>query len=158
MPNDLESFREHSHTLTGTPAGDIPLPNDNPLKEIIAGTGIYVDDTDPIRPTVSVVAAVYSGLVANGTTSATTSLLGYGVNVFATSTVSNHATKLPQPVLGQSVKIVNLGAEDLSVFPSNTGGQIYPLAVDADATVPATGIMYEFICVDDSQDGVWVSN
>jgi hypothetical protein len=100
--------------------------------------------------------SVYNNLSANNTTSSTTSVCSYGVNVFTTVILAHHATKLPQPVTGKSVKIINNGTDVLFVFPSNVGGQINNLPIDTPAELPPDGKPYEFICTVNPLPGAWV--
>jgi hypothetical protein len=95
------------------------------------------------------------GLSAQGTTVSTTSLLEYGINVFTTVTLTNYATKLPQPTTGKAVIIVNKGTTPLYVFPSNPGGEINNLGVDQPAVVPADGVAYTFYCIENPLPGQW---
>lgn len=95
------------------------------------------------------------GLSAQGTTVSTTSLLEYGINVFTTVTLTNYATKLPQPTTGKAVIVVNKGTTPLYVFPSNPGGEINNLGVDQPAIVPADGIAYTFFCIENPLPGQW---
>jgi hypothetical protein len=95
------------------------------------------------------------GLTAQGTSVSTTSLLNYGVNVFDICSSSNYATKLPQPITGKTVKIINRGAFSLLVFPSNVGGRIGILPIDTPAQVPADGKTYEFTCIKNPVIGEW---
>lgn len=99
---------------------------------------------------------VFSGLTANNSTSSTTSLLRYGINIFDTVTMSDFATKLPQPITGKSVMVVNKGSANLHVFPSNTGGYINDLTVDSPAVIPNDGNLYTFFCVENPLPGAWV--
>jgi hypothetical protein len=99
--------------------------------------------------------SVYNNLSAHVSSSSTTSSCSYGVNVFTTVTSTNLATKLPQPVTGKSVKIINKGATILSIFPSNVGGQINNLPIDAPAQIPPDGKPYEFICIENPLPGEW---
>ena len=98
---------------------------------------------------------VNNNLNANNTTTATTSVCIYGVNVFTGVTNTNLATKLPQPVTGKSVKIINNGLTTLAVFPSNIGGQINNLPINTPALIPADGKLYEFICIVNPLPGIW---
>jgi hypothetical protein len=110
-------------------------------------------------PNTNISDALYTvsyGLNASGTSIATGSICGYGVNVFTGVTGSNRATKLPQPVTGKSVKIINLSNNTLYVFPSNTGGTINNLSVDTPVIVPPDKKLYEFICVVNPLPGAWV--
>lgn len=95
------------------------------------------------------------GLSAQGTTVSTTSLLEYGINVFTTVTLTNYATKLPQPTTGKAVIVVNKGTAPLYVFPSNPGGEINNLGVDQPAVVPADGLAYTFFCIENPLPGQW---
>jgi len=103
----------------------------------------------------SITVPVYDGLSAQGTTSSTTSVLQYGVNVFTTVTPTNYAAKLPQPITGKSVKIVNKGSVTLSLFPSNVGGQINNYPIDYPAQIPPDGVVYEFTCIENPLPGAW---
>ena len=98
---------------------------------------------------------VNNNLNANNTTTATTSICIYGVNVFTGVTSANYATKLPQPVTGKSVKIINNGSTILSIYPSNIGGQINNLPVNKPAQIPPDGKPYEFICIVNPLPGIW---
>jgi hypothetical protein len=98
---------------------------------------------------------VNNNLDANNTTTATTSVCIYGVNVFTGVTNTNYATKLPQPVTGKSVKIINNGLTTLAVYPSNIGGQVNNLPIDTPAQIPADGKLYEFICIVNPMPGIW---
>ena len=98
---------------------------------------------------------VNNNLNANNTTTATTSICTYGVNVFTGVTTSDYATKLPQPVTGKSVKIINNGSATLSIYPSNIGGKINNYAVNVPAQIPPDGKPYEFICIVNPLPGAW---
>lgn len=99
---------------------------------------------------------VFDGLVANNTTSATTLILDYGVNIIDTSTPTNYAAKLPQPVTGKKITVVNKSLMTVSLFPSNVGGQINNYPINAPAIIPPDGKAYEFICVENPLPGAWV--
>lgn len=98
---------------------------------------------------------VFNGLAAQGTSDSTTTILDYGINIFTTVTASNYASKLPQPKTGKSLKIINKGAVALFLFPSNTGGQINNLPIDAPAIIPNDGNIYEFTCIENPLPGMW---
>ena len=98
---------------------------------------------------------VNTALSASVTSSATTSICSYGVNVFEYVTVENRATKLPQPVTGKSVKITNNSTSLLYVYPSNVGGHINNYPVDTPAILPPDGKLYEFICIENPLPGAW---
>jgi hypothetical protein len=98
---------------------------------------------------------VNTALSASVTSSATTSVCSYGVNVFEYVTPTNRATKLPQPVTGKSVRIMNNSTSLLYVYPSNVGGQINNYPVDVPAILPPDGNLYEFICIENPLPGAW---
>jgi hypothetical protein len=98
---------------------------------------------------------VNAALSASTTSSATTSVCSYGVNMFEYVTPTNFATKLPQPTTGKSVRIVNNGNTFLKVFPSNVGGRINNYPIDTPAIIPSDGNLYEFICIENPLPGEW---
>ena len=99
---------------------------------------------------------VFDGLVANNTTSSTTLVLDYGVNIVITSTPTDNACKLPQPVTGKRIVVLNRSNMAISLFPSNVGGQINNYAIDAPAIIPPDGNAYDFICIENPEPGAWV--
>jgi len=109
--------------------------------------------------------SVYNNLVANGNclydngsiTGAipTTLVLNYGVNLIITTTQNNYACKLPQPVTGKTVLIINTSLYPLYVFPSIIGGKINSLPVDAPFIVPADGNTYQIVCTKNPLPGGW---
>jgi hypothetical protein len=99
--------------------------------------------------------SVYDNLIAQGTDENTTLILDYGVNIITTSTTQDYAAKLPQPVTGRSVRVVNTSGFPVYVYPSNVGGQINDLPVDTPALVPADGKLYNFVCIENPQPGQW---
>jgi hypothetical protein len=102
------------------------------------------------------VTTVYNGLSAQGATSSTTSILEYGINVFTTVNSPNgFATKLPQPITGRAVIVINKGLAPLYVFPSNIGGQIANNPIDAPFIVPPNGEPYTFYCIVNPLPGQW---
>lgn len=124
-----------------------------------AEVGGRMKDTIDYSTEVATIYDVQTGLVANGTSISTTSVLSYGVNVFSTSTSTNYATKLPTPTTGKSLKVVNNGVHPISIYPSVSGGFIGTLPASSPITIPNNGQVYEFICVVNPTPGSWtVSN
>jgi hypothetical protein len=78
--------------------------------------------------------SVYDNLVAQGTDETTTLVLGYGVSIITTSTPTDFAAKLPQPITGRSTRVVNTSGFPVYVYPSNIGGQINNLPIDTTCT------------------------
>jgi hypothetical protein len=122
-----------------------------------ADTGSFVTTTQTASLNISdTLYTVNSALSASTTSSATTSVCSYGVNVFEYVTTTNRATKLPQPTTGKSVRVVNNSNSFLSVYPSNVGGRINNYPVDTPAVLPPDGMPYEFICIENPLPGEWV--
>lgn len=96
-----------------------------------------------------------TALTLEGTTASSTSRASYGVNVIATSTTANLATRLPDPVTGQQVTFINNSLMPISVFPSTTGGKIN-YVVNGQASIPNDGKSYTFYCVENPTPGAWV--
>jgi hypothetical protein len=100
---------------------------------------------------------VFDGLVANDTTMEDTTLvLEYGVNIVVTATPTNYACRLPLPVTGKRVIVVNRSSINISLFPSMIGGQINNYPVDTPAIIPPDGNAYDFICIENPLPGAWV--
>jgi hypothetical protein len=118
-------------------------------------SGFYTGSTGGGTSNISDALYTVANLDANNTTTATTSICIYGVNVFTGVTSTNLATKLPQPITGKSVKIINNGLTTLSIYPSNIGGKINNLPINAPAHIPADGKLYEFICIVNPMPGIW---
>ena len=134
---------------------DVVLPNlgnSGPCNLGIDANGKIVSGSTNITDSIY---TVNDNLKASGTTTATTSIMVYGVNVFTAVTSTNYATKLPQPVTGKSVKVINNGSTLLHIYPSNIGGQINNLPIDTPAVIPPDGNLYEFICIKNPLPGAW---
>jgi hypothetical protein len=100
---------------------------------------------------------VFDGLVANDTTMADTTLvLEYGVNIIVTATLTDYACKLPIPVTGKRVIVVNRSSMPVTLFPSMAGGQINNYPIDGPATIPPDGNAYDFICIENPLPGAWI--
>jgi hypothetical protein len=106
------------------------------------------DDEGGYRP-------VFKDLSANNTTSSTTAILNYGVNVFTISSLTNYACKLPQPTTGYNSIIINNSALPIYIYPSNIGGRINNYPIDTPAVIPADGKPYTFICIENPLPGEW---
>jgi len=126
------------------------------INAINASTGSFLTSAATSSMNISdTLYTVNTALSASGSTQSTTSVCSYGVNVFEYVTLSNIAAKLPQPVTGKSVKIINLGNTLLKVYPSNVGGQINNLPINEPAIIPPDGNLYEFICIKNPLPGAW---
>lgn len=103
---------------------------------------------DDLRP-------VFNDLSTNSTSSATTTILEYGINVITTSSTTNYACKLPQPKTGRSLVVVNNSLLPIYLYPSNVGGQINNYAIDVPAVIPPDGKSYTFTCTENPLPGEW---
>jgi hypothetical protein len=102
---------------------------------------------------------VNNNLSAEGTTLANTDLtLSYGVNIITTATATNYACKLPLPVTGKMVYVINKSNMTVLLFPSMAGGQINNNPIDAPASIPPDGRSYQFICTENPLPGEWTWN
>jgi len=93
-------------------------------------------------------------LVLQGTTIASTSQAIYGVNLIATSTITDLATRLPDPVSGRQVVFINNSTMPILVFPSVVGGEINGV-VNGSASIPNDGSAYVFYCTANPLPGAW---
>jgi hypothetical protein len=142
--------------LTGADTGSFLTGADTGSFVTTAQTASFVTAAQTASLNISdTLYTVNTALSASVTSSATTSVCIYGVNVFEHVTPTNHATKLPQPVTGKSVRVVNNGNTLLKIFPSNVGGRINNYPVDTPAVIPPDGNLYEFICVENPLPGEW---
>jgi hypothetical protein len=91
---------------------------------------------------------------ASGTTISTTSLLTYNVNL-VTGDASNYAVRLPEPLLGGVVGVVNNSSVDIYVFPYDSDDSIKGLSAGEAYVVPADGQLYNITCVQNPSVGVW---
>lgn len=94
-------------------------------------------------------------LTLENTDATTTSQAIYGVNVIETATLTDLATRLPNPATGKQTTFINNSLMSILVFPSVTGGKINGV-VDGYASIPNDGLPYTFICVANPLPGAWV--
>jgi len=112
-------------TILGNDSGGAAAPS-----EIAIGPGLTM--AGQVLSATS--ATVLAGLVATGTTQAAGYVLGHGVYIFGTVTVTDYAATLPGT--GGMVTVLNrsAGGTALQVFPP-VGGTIETLAIDTSAPV-----------------------
>lgn len=108
----------------------------------------YVNQETSIRP-------VSTGLVADSQYNDTELILSYDINVVETATPSDHACKLPQPVTGKTVRLINNSSRVILVYPSNQGGKIGNNDIDKPVAIPSDGKVYEFVCIVNPAPGTW---
>jgi hypothetical protein len=131
------------------------------IDEIVAGGKYRANEMRPLLTSMLDFASagqtvVFDGLVANDTTMADTTLvLEYGVNIVVTSTPTDYACRLPQPVTGRRVVIINRSLMTISLFPSMAGGRINNYPIDTPAIIPPDGNAYDFICIENPLPGAW---
>jgi hypothetical protein len=79
---------------------------------------------------------VVTGITAAGTTVADATALTGGVNVVTTAAAST-GVKLPAAANGATIRVQNLGANDLEVYPPDASGVINGAAAGAGITLAA---------------------
>ena len=84
----------------------------------------------------------------------TTASLNFGINLITFATSQSYCVKLPQPVTGKSVIVVNKSGIDIEVFPSNIGGDING-NINGFTIVPSNGTSYAFNCYENPLPGGW---
>lgn len=98
---------------------------------------------------------IYEDAVLQGTTSTTTARLKYGVNVISSASSSNRCARLPEPpIKGQTVMVVNVSGQNISLFPSYAEGTINNV-IDGEAIIPSDGKPYVFVCWENPLPGAW---
>ena len=130
------------------------------IDNIITGAGYTANQMRPLLTSMldfstANQTVVSNNLVANNTTSATSLVLSVGVNIIITSTLTDYACKLPQPITGQRVTVINASAQNIAVFPSNPGGRVNNLPIDAPLIIPPDKKVYDFICIENPLPGAW---
>jgi hypothetical protein len=98
--------------------------------------------------------AAVSILTLEGTTNASTSQSIYGVNVISISTITDFATRLPDPTTGLKTVFINNSLLSILIFPSVVGGKINGV-VNGSAQIPNDGRAYTFYCTDNPLPGAW---
>lgn len=136
------------------------LNTDGKSKQLLSKLGLLntpeqINLLSDIIKSYSNVEDVSKDLSAQGIDNTTTSIMGYGVNLFTTASLADFCTKLPQPVTGKRSVIVNMSTNAISVHPSNVGGRINNLPVDQPLVIPNDGKAYEFICTENPLPGEW---
>mgnify|MGYP003624841931 CR=1 FL=1 len=96
-----------------------------------------------------------TNVAANGITSADATLLTAGTNLVTSSSTSNIALRLPLPVFGAVVGIVNNSSNVLELFPHSSGGSVSTGVAGASYSIPADGLLYKFTCIQNPVVGVW---
>lgn len=94
-------------------------------------------------------------VAATGTTLSAAAQVQGGVNLVSSADASNIAVKLPSPTLGTSVKIINTSTRGIEVYPYSATDSVLGLAAGTAYIIPADGLMYEFICIQNPSVGVW---
>lgn len=104
----------------------------------------------------------YNGLItgdinsAEGTDITTNIILDSGLNIITTASLTDKAVRLPLPIFGKIVNIVNTSGVDIFVFPYDANSSVYGNAPGEHVVVPSDGLMYTFTCVQNPNVGVWV--
>lgn len=90
-----------------------------------------------------------------GTSSATTNvLLSYGVNVITGSNSTDFCAKLPEPVKGKNVIVVNTADYKARIFPSSSAGTLNGVT-NGFVEVQPNRLAVNFTCYDNPAPGGW---
>lgn len=159
------TYSANTITFTNNTGGSFPVTG--VTGAVITGgtvngsTGVLTlryDNNQPVTITglssLEIVETVQTTQVS-GTTTATTSVLIYGINHITASSITNFCTRLPlTPQKGKSVTVVNTSSYIVRVFPSVNGGKINNV-VNGSFDVPNDGLPYVFICYENPLPGDW---
>lgn len=86
----------------------------------------------------------------------TAAVAQYGIITLGNVSVGNTSIRLPQPVTGRRLVLINSGNSIIMVFPSNAGGTINGLEPSQPLILPNDSQPYEFVCVKNPNPGAWV--
>ena len=100
-----------------------------------------------------------TNVIPNGTASYagfsnTTASLNFGLNLITVATSASYCAKLPQPVTGKSVTVINKSGIEIKLFPSNAGGDINGIT-NGFIIIPSDGRSYVFNCYENPLPGGW---
>ena len=134
-----------SGNITGT--SSLAITASHALQADNATTASYTLTT-PLAPT-------QTSVTASGTDITTTVVLEYGKVNLVYCDSSDYAVRLPEPILGGEVKVVNQGVADLSVFPYDTDDSVVGLTSGSAYILTSGSLMYTFECVKNPNVGNW---
>lgn len=137
-------------TAQNATAGELTNGLNQPITSLTHNGDFYVDK---IKYNGLIIADINS---ADGTDINTTAILDSGLNVISVATSNDKAVRLPSPLFGKVVNIVNTSGVDIFVFPYDATSSIYGKPVGEHVIVPSDGLMYTFTCVQNPNVGVWV--
>jgi hypothetical protein len=92
----------------------------------------------------------------SGNTLLSAAVLSYGITTLGNVSSGNTSVRLPQPVTGKRLVLINSGNSIIMVFPSNAGGTINGLGPSQPLILPNDSQPYEFVCVKNPNPGAWV--
>lgn len=95
-------------------------------------------------------------LTPAGNSLLTAAVAQYGIITLGNVSVGNTSIRLPQPVTGRRLVLINSGNGTILVFPSNAGGIINGLNPSEPLVLPNNSEPYEFVCVKNPNPGAWV--
>lgn len=94
-------------------------------------------------------------IAASGTSLSSATLLTAGVNLVTSADANNIAVKLPQSQLGLIINVVNTSTRDIEVYPYSATDSVLGLPDGDPFIVSADNKMYQFVCVQNPNVGVW---
>ena len=134
-----------SGNITGT--SSLAITASHALQADNATTASYALNT-PLAPT-------QTSVTASGTDITTTVVLEYGKVNLVYCDNSDYAVRLPEPILGGEVKVVNQGTKDLLIFPFDSNDSIVGLNTGSAYILSSGSLMYTFECVQNPTVGNW---
>ena len=134
--------------LSNTTSGALTNGAGQPITDIVHSGNLTVDK-------IKYNGFVTQTLAGNGIDISTTTILDSGLSVIDTATPNDNAVRLPQPVFGKVVNIVNTSGVDILVFPYDDQSFHFGQAAGEPFVVPSDGLMYTFTCIQNPNVGVW---
>jgi len=137
----VDTLTTSSNTTTGAlrVAGGVGIGENLNVGGNISVTGNLSSD---VMSANLVTQSVGAGISGYGITQADATLLVKQLNIVTTSNAGANGVSLPTPVVGSSIKVVNTSADNLNVFPADSGS-INALAANV-AFVMASNSRVEF--------------
>jgi len=105
--------------------------------------------------TADLITPINNNVSASGTSSlSTTTILEYGLNVVEYADFNDYAMKLPTPIEGRSVTVINSTDYPLILYPSVSSGSING-NIGLGAEIPPDNRQYTFTCYENPLPGAW---
>lgn len=98
---------------------------------------------------------IFDNISMSGDSSpSTNTYMNYGYNIITTASESNCAARLPLPIEGRSLVVINTSSQDVTIFPSQSGGYVNGLQYEG-IIIPPNSLPYLFACYSSESNGEW---